>query len=412
MRHIISNRHFLQVWAGQVISNVGDWFTYVALIARIYQMGGGSLAVSGLLISQMGSALLAGQVAGVLVDRLNRKQTMIAVDLVRAAVIFAAVFSHNLWVIYALVFVAGVGSALFQPALYASVPNLVKPESLAMANSLITTTYNLGFVMGPALGGIITGRWGAGVALLGDAISFLVSAACVALSKVPQEARARGPLNLRAAYDDLVEGLRHIRQRTEVLVVIVTLLAIMSFSGLINVVEIYFARDVLHAGNQGFGYMVSAWGAGMVLGSLLPGLIRAQSRAMALFLAAVLLQGVGVGLVGVAPHLVWALAFLVVGGLGNGAHNVAAAVVIQQATADQLRGRVFSTRRTLAYLGWVVSMAVGGFLPSIMPLRAIYIMTGLSHLLILGAAVGLMQRAGQVQQAEAARPGPGKAGRE
>jgi len=394
MRSLLRDWNFLRVWFGQIVSNAGDWFTYVALIVRIYDMGGGATAVAGLLVAQMGSALVVGQFAGVLLDRVNRRRTMIAVDLLRAAAIFAAVFAYDLRLIYLLVFTAGVGAAFFQPALHASLPNMVKKEDLEAANSLVATTYNAGFVLGPAAGGIITGTWGTGAALACDSATFALSALAVAMARMPQEAAAEGPLNVRAAWDELVEGFMFVRRRAEVLAVVVTLFAIMVFSGLVNVVEVYFARDVLGAGERGFGYMVSAWGAGMIAGSFLVGFVPPRSLAR-FYLAAILTEGIGVGLVGLSPGLAAALAFLVVGGFGNGAQSVAGAVMIQRTTPDRFRGRALATRRTLGYTGWVLSLGAGGFLPAVVGLRTIYIGVGAAHLgvvalgrLLLRASLG------------------------
>jgi len=393
MLGVFRNRHFMQVWSGQIISNVGDWFTYVALIIRIYSMGYGAVAVSGLLMCQMGSSLLVGLFAGVLADRFDRRRLMVVVDIARAALVFAAVFTHNLLLIYALVFFCGAGAALFQPALSASIPNIVRRDQLGPANSLITTTYNLGFVAGPAIGGIIVGIWGVAPALVGDAASFLLSALLIGLARVPQEAREVGRLDLRATWTEMVEGVGYIRRQVEIKAAVVGLLAVMGFAGMINVVEIYFAKDVLHAGDQGFGYMISGWGIGMVLGSLILGLVKTSWRPVTVFLTAVLLQGFGVGMVGLTHHLYTALVFLFIGGFGNGAQGVAALILIQQEAPDQIRGRVLATRRTMAYTGWVLSMAVGGLLAEVMSLRLIYIVCGLGHAAVVLYALWLLRGA-------------------
>lgn len=394
MKAVLMNRTFLKLWLGQIVSNVGDWFTYVALIIRLHDTGHGAAAVSGLLICQMVSGLVLGQFGGVFADRFNRRRLMIAVDIGRALLILLASVTYSLPGIYVLVFLCGAGGALFQPALSASVPNIVRREDLNAANSLVSTTYNLGFVAGPALAGILVGKWGVAPALVGDAATFLASAVFIIMTKIPQDVLATGPLNLASAWNDMVDGIRYIAGQRQVRTVIVSLLVIMSLSGMINVIEIYFAKDVLNVGDQGFGYMISGWGLGMVLGSLMLGLTKSKVAPITFFLAAILIQGFGVGMVGFAHHLYFALVFLFIGGFGNGMQGVSGLILIQAQTPDQYRGRVLATRRTLAYTGWVVSMAIGGLLPAIMPLRAIYFVVGLGNWVICLWAVRLL-RAGR-----------------
>ena len=379
MWQALRSRRFVLIWVGQLIAQTGDWFTYVAVCTRLYDMGYGATAISGFLISQMAAYLVLGQFAGVLVDRFDRRRTMIATDFLRAACIAGVIFCRPLWAIYLLVFIAGIGSTLFRPALQASVPNLVEPEAVNGANSLVATAYNFGFVFGPSLGGLATALFGGTWTIAINSVTFLASAALISATSVPRAERPAARLDARAAFTDIREGLAFLRRHPDVLVACISLFFILAVCGMVNVIEVYFAREVLLTDERGFGFMLTAWGAGMMVGALGTGLFRLDKGAMAYMLALVAVEGIGVGLTGFARSLPFALVMLFLGGLGNGAMNVAGATIIQQGTPDRLRGRVFATRFMLAYSAWAASLAVAGYLPALFSLRALYWFAGLWH---------------------------------
>src|SRR4051794_2767575 len=159
----LRHRAFRLLFAGQVISDLGDWLSFLAIIALIvykwYANEPDDSAAAGALaafsIAQIIPWAFVAPLSGVWVDRWPRKTVMIVADLIRAGVAFALVFAPNLPVLLVLVAISGVVSTFFTPARQASIRSVVPDEDLLAANSLSQLSVQLGKVIGPAIGGLL-----------------------------------------------------------------------------------------------------------------------------------------------------------------------------------------------------------------------------------------------------------------
>jgi MFS family permease len=217
------NRAFRQLWLGQVVSQMGDWFNTIALYTIILNLTGSGRDVGLLLVARFVPSFLFGPLSGVIADRFSRRSIMIISDLLRALVVLGFLFvrrADQLWIIYALtVFQLGL-STFFEPAKTAAIPSIVSDRELVSANAISSVTWSVMLTLGAAIGGVITGWFGTDVAFVLDALTFLLSAALIASVRLPSRpTREKSKLTIGGALGitETIEGARYVRHRPRVL---------------------------------------------------------------------------------------------------------------------------------------------------------------------------------------------------
>jgi MFS family permease len=197
---LLRRRDFGLLWAGGLISETGDWFLLVGLPVWVFQVTGSSLVTATVFLVGLLPSLVVGPLAGVLVDRWDRRRTLVAVSLAQAAFLLpllAVDGPDRLWVVYLVIAVEAALGQLNDPARNALVPSLVTGDDLVSANALIALTSNLARLVGSPLGGVLVDLAGLPGLVIGDAVSFLLGAALLALIRSPAEvgssAAAVGP---------------------------------------------------------------------------------------------------------------------------------------------------------------------------------------------------------------------------
>src|SRR5262247_1904380 len=172
------NRSFRQLWLGQVVSQMGDWFDTIALYTIILNLTGSGRDVGLLLVARFVPSFFFGPISGVVADRFSRRTIMIVSDVLRAFVVLGFLFvrrADQLWIIYVLtVFQLGL-STFFEPAKTAVIPSIVSDRELVAANAISSVTWSVMLTLGAAIGGIITGWFGTNVAFILDALTFALS---------------------------------------------------------------------------------------------------------------------------------------------------------------------------------------------------------------------------------------------
>lgn len=357
---LLRNRQFLRIWIGQFGSNFGDWFASIALVAYVYQTTQSSTAVAGLLLAYTVPTAIFSPLAGVISDRWNRRRIMITCDLIRVAAVAILIWYDSLPYVYALAFIGGAGGAFFLPALRASIPNVVAEDQLPGANGLLSATYNLTLAIGPSLAGILVAATGWKTALWLDAASFLWSAALLWGLRVPRVVAA-GERAQEAWRENLWQGFRYVATEKSTVVVITSLFIVIATAASLDAVEVVFATKVLNAGPQGYGFLVGAWGAGMLIGSLsAPWALKRWPLEQA-FLGGFLLNALGLLFTGLSPILALALGWYTIGGWGNGVSNVAMNTLLQKQTPNSMQGRVFSFVGMSTTIAYLLAVMLGGW---------------------------------------------------
>jgi MFS family permease len=326
-------------------------------------------------------SVIVGMAFGPLVDRLSRKRLIVNADLIRLAVFVALVFVHTPEAIIVLAAVAGIANSFFRPAVLAGVPNLVAEEELAQGTSLLQATDWAAAAIGPVLGGVIVGSWGADVVYWINAATFLFSA--VLLLKIPARLLQSEQAITRGHWRDLADGMTAFRRSRALQTVLFAFGFAMFAAGLNNVAEIFLAEDALHRGAFGYGLLWTATGIGLVIGSLISGSLLERRDVRVVYPLVFLPWAAGLLGAGIAPNLWVAAAAMVIAGLGNGLAFPLTVLIVQRNAPDNLRGRVFTVIISAhnAVLG--VAMVAAGALTELAGPRWVY---GLAAALLVVAS--------------------------
>jgi MFS family permease len=341
---------------GQAVSVVGTWMQRVAQDWLVLDLSDSAVALGISTALQFLPMLLFGLWGGVLVDRLDRRRTIMAtqaVSAVLAAVLATAVLTGvaQLWMVYVLALCLGLVTVLDVPARQAFVTEIVGPEDYVNAQSLNSTVNNAGRLVGPAVAGVLLAVVDVGVAFGLNAVSFaavlfgLARMDTAALRRVPRAARASGGAR---------EGLRYVWERPE-LRVCMLLVAVVALVGQnFRVVLPVLARDTLGGGPEVYGWLTSALGVGAVLGGLASA-GRREVTSWSLLRWTWIFGGVNAVAVFV-PGLALTLGMMVTLGIANISFNTLARTMLQIGTEPAMQGRVIALH-SLVFLG---STPIGG----------------------------------------------------
>jgi MFS family permease len=360
------------MWGSQVISNAGDWVYVIAVATTLAaRLEGAALAKAvGLLLAAEAapSAMFGLLFAGAIADRFDRRLLLVVSDLGRAAAVASllAAGTPSTGHLLLVAVILGLLQSLFQPSLMASLPSAVPDRQLVRANAVVTGTYHLAIMVGPALGASLVTLVGSEVAIAVNAASFAASALLLVGLRLGRTDAPDRP-GRWAPVRDLVEGLRHVAgSPTARGVVIVMGLAIL-FLPAKSPAEIVMVRDRLTDGSAAavataLGMLTAAWGAGMVGGSLLAPTLASRLRRELVLAGSISLIGACFLLAsraGSVPQLAaaWAIA-----GAAAGLSNVVYETLLQERTPDRFRGRVFATVESVQDVTYVLgALLVGGF---------------------------------------------------
>src|ERR1035437_6626017 len=216
MLQLLRQRNFGLLVTGGVISSLGDWFLVVALPFYVYGLTGSALATGGTFIAESLPSVLSGSLAGVFVDRWDRRQTMILSDLLRAIVMLGLLAVHSVdtvWIVFAISFVQSTIGQFFGPAKGALIPVVVGEKDLLAANSLSSVSTQLTMLIGPVLGGGVLALFGLAAVVAADSARFLISAILIVFVAVAPRVRAEVPSDdsasnvLAKVWDEYRDGL-------------------------------------------------------------------------------------------------------------------------------------------------------------------------------------------------------------
>ena len=253
------NRNYRYTWMGQVVSEIGDYFNNVAVLALIMQQSGSGLVVSGFWLARAIPAVIAGPIAGVLLDRLDRRRVMIASDLIRAAIALAFVLTirqRSPWLLYGLSAALMFASPFFTSGRSAILPAIAEAEDLHTANSLTQTTGWATLSAGSLLGGISAARFGYQAAFILNALSFVFSAWCVWRIEAPrgfQAKRAPAARGRLGGWSEYLDGLAYLRSVPLLLGIGMISVGWALGGGAAQVLFALFGEQVFHRGPSGIG---------------------------------------------------------------------------------------------------------------------------------------------------------------
>jgi DHA3 family macrolide efflux protein-like MFS transporter len=402
-RQLFANKSFLALWLGQMISFVGDYFYWLAVPIMVERLTGSALMVGLSVITTALPMLFLGPVAGVFVDRWDRKRTMITADVLRALLVLPCLLVRTpdqVWIYYVVGFLMSCVSRFFFPAQNASLPLIVQDkDDLLAANGLMQMVQTVGLLAGPAMAGFTIGLWGEQIAFIIDSASFLVSAAAILTMTVPrttqgQQAAMIGGANrqqhtaaggqMAAVWAEMREGVTYLFGNRTMVGVLVCMAVVQLGLGAINVLWVPYLQRTFGVGATGLGIVDSAQGVGMVLGALGLGLVALRLNRTAMAGWGIIVIGLFIAGMGLAPAFGYVIALSFGVGLALVPAQSALMTMMQLAVPDLKRGRVGSAMNALTMAAGLVSMGLAAVLGEAVGLRTMYVISGL---ILLGAGV-------------------------
>jgi Transmembrane secretion effector len=364
----LAQRDFRLLWIGQSISSLGDQFYLVALPWLILQLTGSSLKLGAVLLAATIPRIAFQLVGGAVSDRVPPHKLMLVSNVLRGVVCviltaLALLGVLQLWHLFVLAAAFGTVDAFFYPALRTFIPNIVQTNQLAPANALLQSSNMLVKFMGPSLAGLVIAAASIGLAFGLDTISFFVAALCLVLMKrkstaVPvsaaSEVSASGPTEIGNAVNQtsapktrllasIGEGLSYTLRDPMIrsLIIMVSVVEF-SFAGPFTVGLAALAKDKFAGGSATFGALLSTLGGGLLLGTMLAGVLKTSLRLGTILIPASLAFGVLLLVLGLAPNVYLACLLTATMGAIGGYLQVLIAVWLQTKPDPQMRGRVFS----------------------------------------------------------------------
>ncbi len=334
--------NYRRYFAGQAISLSGTWMQMAAQAWLVLSLTGSATTLGLIVAAQTLPILLLGPYGGVIADRVNKRRTMIALQAMMGAQALAlgvltVTGTVRVWQIAVLAVLLGVNNAFENPARQSFMMEMVGPEHLRNAVSLNSVLVNVARTIGPAIAGLLIATVGEGVCFLANAASFIAVIASLATFDLtalhPSPATGRGPGQLR-------EGLRYIRGNRELLVPLLMMALAGTLAYEFQVTLPVMARQGLHVGAAGYGFMTAAMGAGAVAGGLLVAAVgRTGLRPLVVAAGAF---GTAIALAALAPTLPTELAALAFVGWASISFMATGNSTLQLAAEPSMRGRVMS----------------------------------------------------------------------
>lgn len=360
MKDLLRRRGFRILLVGQGVSSLGDWMGTVALMAVVLDLTGSSAAVAGVLVLRLAPAALAGPLAARLVNRYDRRTTMLAMDMSRAVIVALIPLVFALWWVYLWAFVLELASIVFLPARDASIPDLAGEDQLPAANSLVLASSYGCIPLGAALFGLIaalgTGHgFGARLELAPvfwvDAATFVFSWAAIRRLELPPVVHPRRPGPASEA-TNFREALRLPLVRAVLPATVGASLGI----GVLFSLGIVFVRRTLGASDVQFGILVALFGVGAIVGL---GLLRwSGTSSMHALRFAVAVQGITIGVMSLSPSVEIAYLGAVAFGAGAAAALAAGMSVLQSRLQGEDRVLAFAVFHVVIRAGLSVA-AIG-----------------------------------------------------
>ena len=367
---LLFTRDFGLVWLSQLVSQVGDGISNLALLWFVYSITGSPVKTTIIGLLHTIPPIVLGPLIGVYVDRLPKKFFLIGSNSLRAVligIIPCAIQTDNFTVnlLYALVLFDAVAVAMFNPALTSSVPLIVPRAQFTAANALIQSTTSLGIIFGPALSGLGIAFFGSQEVLCLNAVTYFVAALCLGLVRLGTgQPSVKQMKTSSSALQDFREGLAFVVMKQRVIMLLVVTAGCYAFgaSALTTLFPV-FARKLLGLGPVEVGYLWSALGVGLLCMSMV--LLRFTewnlSDRTRIIAGASVASGLAIGvLIWTNNLLLVGLLMIVIGG-GMGAFTPIAWGIVQELTPVNLVGRVMSLYSTGAMAAAISGISMFGW---------------------------------------------------
>lgn len=372
---LLRQRNFGLLWFGGLISFIGDWITLVSLPIYIYNLTGSVAATGGTWIAAVLPSVVLQSLAGVYVDRWDRRQTMVVANLLTVPLVLGFLLvqtPQDVWLVYLLIAAKSAVGNFMGPAENALLPKLVDETHLPTANALNTLNNNLARLIGPAIGGLVMASAGFGYAVVLDAITFVVAGLMIALIRAPrhvtratQATDAEGtevtvPPNVLREW---LEGIRLVKNDRLIALLFIFIGVSLISEGFFQVMITPFVMDTLGGDARELGWLMTAQAVGGLLGGLVIGSLSTRVKPARMVAVGLLLLGLIDLAVFNIPNLPVGLVLFMLAGPPVIALHTGVMTLLQTRAEDRYRGRLFGvfgmTVSLTIVVGQVIATATG-----------------------------------------------------
>ncbi|MFH1622331.1 MAG: MFS transporter [Candidatus Omnitrophota bacterium] len=409
-RSFISNKNFLLLWIGQIVSQFGDRLNQMALIAFIFKRAPGStFELAKLIALTIIPVFLIGPIAGIYVDRWDRRRTMYICDLVRAVLVVSIplflMHLNSLIPLYLAVFLIFCLSRFFVPAKMSIIPDLVKKEDLLMANSLVHTTGMIAAAMGFGIGGVIVEIVGAKGGFYLDAATFFISGVLIFFvsTKIGLKVKAKEVLKVgkeivevirKSILEELNAVFVFLRKQEKIKSVLNILFILWAVLGSVYVVVIVFIQRVFTSVVKDLGVLAVFLGCGLFFGSIVYGKLGKKiTYFKAIFLSLVIAGLVLIGFTVTSYHFInFSLAAILSFVLGASISPImiASNTLVHELTENEMRGKIFTAIEIVTHAAFLSFMFITSGLAEYIGQFSILIIVGVFAVMV--GIIGMLKK--------------------
>ena len=395
---VFRKRDFSLLWVAQLVSTIGSSLTDLAAGILVFRLTGSALSVGLMLMATAVPSLVVGLIAGVFVDRFDRKKILIASDLIRTGLVASIPFliGINVALLYVIVLINSAVKQFFDPAEESILPDVASDEELAAANSFLSISSFGSTAIGFAAAGLLAASFDIRWAFWIDSLTFLFSAACVLFVHV-RKTEPEEESSVAVVVANLREGISYLAGSSTLRTLFLVGAPVFFSFGLWNVLLLPFATRALHATEFEYGLQEGLTSVGFVIGSLIMARFADRLREGAWMVASFLLMGIVGILYGTATSIPFAIFLVMLSGFLNAPSSIARRLILQRSTPRELRGRVFSAFFVGRDLLFLIGMVAAG-LADVIDVRVLVVAA--SVVLIFAAVLTQLSPALAVPAAE------------
>ncbi len=362
-----SNRNYRFTWAGQVVSEVGDHFNNIAVMSLAMQHAKPGLVVTGVFLARAVPMLAAGPIAGVLLDRLDRKRVMISSDVTRAVIALGfilCIHQRSPLLLYVLSAALMFASPFFTAGRNSILPGIATPEELHTANTMTQTTSWASLTVGAFLGAV-GAQYGFKVAFGFNALSFAISALCISQLKRPGGFRPvqAERKHRESGFTQYRDGIRYMRGTPLVFGISMLSVGWATGGGAAQILFSLFGEKVFNAGPMGIGLIWGFAGVGLLVGGSIAYWLGTRITFVqykCTIAVAYVIHGGAYILFSQMPSIVWACVFILISRAAIAVSAVLNFSQLLRHVEDRFRGRVFATLESLQWSTMMISMMAAG----------------------------------------------------
>jgi len=374
---VLKNRNFFFLWLGQIISQLGDRLDQMALIAFVYSRAPGStLGIAKILSFTIIPVFLIGPVAGVYVDRWNRRRTLYVCDFLRAILVVSIplflFYAKSLIPIYLIIFIIFSIGRFFVPAKLSILPELVNNKDLLMANSLVNITGMIAAILGFGISGVVVEWLGAKGGFYLDALSFLISALLIFfITKRPapfmgfkKVSREIVEVIKKSVFQEIKEGTLYFFKKRDIRFTAGIMFILSSVLGSTSVVLITFVQNTFHSLTKDLGLLSMFLGLGLFSGSLIYGRFGQWFSHYKIIFTSLILSGIILLVFALNiqhyPYFFIAAILSFIMGFSVSPIIIATNTIIHNVSDNNMMGKTFSSLEIVMHLGFIIFMFISG----------------------------------------------------